>query len=142
MTIPPDDFRLLAPDGTLIAHGSMSAITEMVLDSTARRAAEQLVKDATRADALLDGIKEQRRQAFDDTLRLADTKLGDMVKRMDALEAQEREEDRIRAEEEQQAIKAKIDQIPDPDDPDDPMLEMEVDETEIQTPIAVSLNEE
>jgi hypothetical protein len=50
-----EEFRLLGPDGSEIAHGSLSAVTEPLLDSTARAATEQLLNDTAAA------IEEEQR---------------------------------------------------------------------------------
>jgi hypothetical protein len=112
-------FKLLAPDGTCIATGSMSAISERILDSTSRRAAQQLVADAAQAGETLNDLRLERRKIFDDTLRLAHDKLSALVKRMDTFEAQEREQQRQDAEQEQREIQQMLDGLPDPDDPTD-----------------------
>jgi hypothetical protein len=144
MTTPPGEFKLLAPDGTCIATGSMSAVTECILDSTSRRAAQQLVADAAKAGETLNQLRQERKAAFNDNLRLAHSKLGALVKRMDALEAEEREQQKLDAEQEQRQIQHMLDQLPDPDDPDghinpDPD---DPDPATFRDPPSVSLNEE
>jgi hypothetical protein len=116
VTDPQPQFKLLAPDGTCIATGSMSAITERILDSTSRRAAQQLIADAAKAGETLNELRQERKAAFNDNLRLARAKLSALVRRMDAVEAEEKEQQRLDAEEEQRQIQHMLDELPDPDE--------------------------
>ena|SRR6516162_2238957 len=50
-------FTLRAPDGSTIARGSLSSLTERVLDSVARKDAEQLLRDAAMAVGQLESIQ-------------------------------------------------------------------------------------
>jgi hypothetical protein len=114
---PDQMFKLFDHTGKIIASGSMSAVTEPILDSKSRAEAQQLVRDAALAEEKIAEQQEHEEQlrtrqvhAFcDDITRLA--------KRLDQLE-QQREEVQARADEEEaERIRKEMDSWPDPDDP-------------------------
>jgi hypothetical protein len=120
MTADPDRppmFRLLDPQGVEIAKGSMSAVSELILDSKSRKAAEALLCDAAaavgrlesinaRADAVIEREREvvAREQALLDAAvrRFCDGVLG-LEHRLDRFERQQ--------------IEAELAALPDPDSP-------------------------
>jgi hypothetical protein len=144
---PSNSFAIIPvygpPPDSAIMHGSWNACMTQVPDSRARNdaieEAYRAVADAVEAEERRDAALQSAREA--DIRRFCDG-IATLGKRLDTLETKRRDKARQDAEEEQRQIQAMLDRLPDPDDPDDPMLEMEMDETEIQTPVAVSLNEE
>jgi hypothetical protein len=120
MTADPDRppmFRLLDPHGVEIAKGSMSAVSELILDSKSRKAAEALLCDAaaavgtidsinSRADAVIEREREvaerERRLQADAVQRFRDS-IDDLAARIDAHE--------------QARIADELARLPDPDDP-------------------------
>jgi hypothetical protein len=113
-------FTLTAADGSIIAHGSMSALTERIVDSVARADATSLLVDAAKALGQIESIQQREQEArIADIRRLCDdvTRFG---QRLDAFEARRKEKARLDAEEEQREIQRALDALPDPDDPDDP----------------------
>jgi hypothetical protein len=127
-------FKLYGPNGELIMHGSMAACTEPILGSVARADAYSLKIDAIKARSLInqqkvaaDQLRQRQTRAFCDSV----VTLGH---RMDTLEQRRAERARREAEDEERRIQAKLDALPDPDDPGqypEPLL-----------PAAISLNEE
>jgi hypothetical protein len=120
MTADPDRlpmFRLLDPQGVEIAKGSMSAVSELILDSKSRKAAEALLRDAavavgtidsinSRADAVIERERQiaaaERRLQADRVQALVDS-IDDLATRLDAHE--------------QARIADELARLPDPDDP-------------------------
>jgi hypothetical protein len=115
----PDDghFRLTAPDGSIIARGSLSALMERVNQSVPRMNAEQAIAaaakaiqrerdDKVRADSL--DRREAEIKAREDAARAADLRrfvdgVSALTARMDALE--------------QERNQRTLDALPDPDSP-------------------------
>ena len=120
MTADPDRppmFRLLDPHGVEIAKGSMSAVSELILDSKSRKAAEALLRDAavavgtidsinSRADAVIEREREvaERERALqaDHVQALVDS-IDDLAARLDAHE--------------QAMVADALARLPDPDHP-------------------------
>jgi hypothetical protein len=112
-------FKLLDQHGNVIMHGDMAAVTEPILDSTSRRVAERLVRDAAiaagqvaeinaRADAVIERERqvEEREQALHaDAIRRFCDGVLELEHRVDAYE---------RAQ-----ARAALDALPDPDHPQD-----------------------
>jgi hypothetical protein len=93
-------FKLTAPDGSIIAVGDMAAVTEPILDSKSRRVAEHLVRSAAlaagrvaeidrRADAVIEREREvaaaERALREDAVRRLCDS-ADNLARRLDAYE--------------------------------------------------------
>jgi hypothetical protein len=110
-------FTLTAPDGTVIAQGSMSALTERVLDSKSRKEAEELLRDAAVAIGQLEQLEEREQSARVGDIRRLCAAADELGKRLDAYEAKRKEQARRDAEEEAKQIQSMLDSLPDPDDP-------------------------
>jgi hypothetical protein len=109
-------FTLTAPDGMIIAHGSMSAVTEHIVDSVARADAEDLLLEAAHAVGQLEALEEREQSAHAaDVRRLCDdlTRFG---RRLDAFEAKRKAQRKADAELEQLKIQNMLDQLPSPDE--------------------------
>jgi hypothetical protein len=114
---PDQQFKLFGPDGRLIANGSMSALTERVLDSKSRAEAEQLVRDAALAEEKIAEQQEQEEALRERQVAAFCADVDRVAKRLDQLE-QQREEAQARADEEEaERIRKEMDSWPDPDDP-------------------------
>jgi hypothetical protein len=101
--------------------GSQTAVQERVLGSKQRREALNLINDAAHAKRDLASIRQRERDvaAREDSIAQEEANfshdlLGDFIQKLDALAA------RIDAMEQQQ-IRAKLDALPDPDDPGSPL---------------------
>jgi hypothetical protein len=119
MTTDPEreTFKLIHPDGSVIMTGSLSAVTEPILDSKSRRVAERLVRDAAvaagkvaeidrRADAVIERerrIGERERALREEAVRRLCDSADDLAQRLDAYE--------------QAQVRAALAALPDPDDP-------------------------
>jgi hypothetical protein len=113
----PRLFTLTGPDGETIARGSMSAVTEPILDSVPRSDAADLLIDAARACGLIESIAER-----EDAVRAAQAQqlfdgIANIERRMDAFVERRAEIARQDAEREQREIQKMLDALPDPDDP-------------------------
>jgi hypothetical protein len=129
-------FKLYGPNGELLMSGSRSAVTEPILDSVARADAYSLKIDAIKARSLMkqqkvaaDQLRQRQFHAFCDSV----TTLG---RRLDTLEQQRAKRARREAEDEARRIQAKLDALPDPDDPS------QYPQPQPLLPAAISLNEE
>jgi hypothetical protein len=69
LLMPDEGFKLLGSDGSLIATGSVSAVTEQRLDSTSRIALEDLIKCAADAAQRL-SVKRVRRSKLKPPFRV------------------------------------------------------------------------
>jgi ABC-type transporter Mla subunit MlaD len=110
-------FKLLGPTGDIIAHGSLSAVTEPILTSAARAEAADLVKAAEDAVGQLAQLDERQQMARIDDIRRFCDGASRLVQRLDAFEARARDRAIRAAEDEQRHIQAMLDAMPDPDDP-------------------------
>ena len=117
-TYDPDQmFKLLDHTGKIIASGSMSAVTEPILDSKSRAEAIAL-RDA--AATALDLIAQQQEQAEELRARQVSAfcdGVARLTRRLDQMEQQREEKMRADVEEEARRVQAELDQMPDPDDP-------------------------
>jgi hypothetical protein len=110
-------FKLTAPDGSIIAVGDMAAVTEPILGSKSRKAAEALLRDAavavgtidsinSRADAVIEREREvaaaERRLQADAVQRFCDS-IDDLAARLDTYE--------------RAMVADALARLPDPDDP-------------------------
>jgi hypothetical protein len=109
-------FRLTAPDGSIIARGSMSALLERVNQSVPRMNAEAAIVAAAKAmarerwlDARADSLdaRERRLDAREDAARAAD-----LQRFVDGVQALSARMDSLEAERDRRAL----DSLPDPDD--------------------------
>jgi hypothetical protein len=120
MTEPNGQFHLYGPSGDLIAHGSMSALTERVLDSKARNDAISLLEDAAKAVGLLEQQQDYEQQLRQREVRAFCDGVAAIGRRLDALEATRAARARHAAADEARRIQEKLDALPDPDDPSAP----------------------
>jgi hypothetical protein len=114
---PDQQFKLFDHTGKVIASGSMSAVTEPILDSKSRAAAHQLLRDAAQAQDLIEQQQEQAEELRARQVSAFCDGINRLTKRLDALEAQ-REAAQVKADEEEaERIRKEMDFWPDPDDP-------------------------
>ena len=138
-------FTLTAPDGMIIAKGSMSAVTEHILDTPARADATELLIGAARACGLIESI-EQREDALraDSVQRLLD-RIGDINARIDKFVARRDELARQDAEAEAKSIQDMLDALPDPDNPEAHFNTGDLSPLpappQVPQPVSISLNE-
>jgi len=109
-------FTLTAPDGSIIAHGSLDALMERLPDTQARGAAmEAMLHTAAEAEAAEQRLAEAQASAAqmlaDGVTRLA-SRL-DAIEEQRALAAQQAEAEQLRRDEQQ--VQDYLDALPDPD---------------------------
>jgi hypothetical protein len=105
------------PPAGAIAHGSMSAVMEHVVDSQTRNDSQQLLKDAAAALGVLEHVQDREAALQERQIRAFCDSVGKLSRRLDALEAKRKEQARRDAEAEAKAIADYLDSLPDPDDP-------------------------
>jgi hypothetical protein len=110
-------FKLFGPDGRLIGSGSMSAVTEHILDSQSRADAISLLHDAAQAVGLLERQQEEAEELRERQIHAFCDGVARLTRRLDVLEAQREEQMRQDAEEEERRVEAFLDGLPDPDSP-------------------------
>jgi hypothetical protein len=130
----PQQFKLFGPNGELIMHGDMAAVSGLIVGSRSRADAYSVAIDKIKVRSLMaqqkvaaDQLRQRRTRALCDSV-------ATLGRRMDSLVEQRAERARREDEAEQRRIQAKLDALPDPDDPSQypaPRL-----------PAAISLNEE
>jgi hypothetical protein len=113
----PREFKLLDPDNNIIMRGSLSAVTECIVDSRARADAISLLEDAAKAVGLLEQQQQHEAQLREREVRAFCDGIAALARRLDALEQRRAEHARQAAEDEARAIQQKLDAMPDPDDP-------------------------
>jgi hypothetical protein len=114
---PDQMFKLFDHTGKIIASGSMSAVTEPILDSQSRAAAQQLVRDAALAEEKIAEQQEHEQALRERQVAAFCADVDRVARRLDVIEAQ-REEAQARADEEEaERIRKEMDSWPDPDDP-------------------------
>jgi hypothetical protein len=118
MTDNDGQFKLYGPIGDLIARGSMSALTERVLDSRARAHAISLLEDAAKAVGLLEAQQDHEQQLRQRQVRAFVDGVAAIGRRLDAVEQRHAERARQAAADEARAIQQQIDSWPDPDSAD------------------------
>jgi hypothetical protein len=111
-----DLFKLLAPDGSIIMTGSLSAVTEPILSSKAREATIQLLNDTAVAIENEEYLTRRRERAEakarDDTIQRLCDGISRMAHRLDSLETERRE----RARQDRRRQRADIEaSLPDPE---------------------------
>ena len=122
---PDQQFKLYGPDGRIIASGSMSAVTERILDSKARSDSLSLLNDAAYALGLIEKqelaarrLDSEREQLTEQKVRMLCDSAARLAIRFDNYEQRRIARNRRDAEEEQQQIQARLAALPDPDEPD------------------------
>jgi hypothetical protein len=115
-------FRMIDPEGKEIMSGSLPALMEHLPDTPAREAAlDQMLKTAAEAVA----AEEQRDQAIASTAQMITDAVTRLTHRLDAYitrqEEQQRQDEEQALRKEQEEIQRTLDQLPDPDAPDDPL---------------------
>jgi hypothetical protein len=115
---PDKQFTLFDHTGKVIASGSMSALSERILDSKTRSDAIDLLHDAAQAVGLLERQQEEAEELRARQIHAFCDGVARLARRMDELE--ERHEAQIKADEEaeEERIRKEMDSWPDPDDPD------------------------
>jgi hypothetical protein len=124
---------VVSPPSNAIAHGSLDAVMEHIVDSQARSDAEDLLTRAAEAVGSLETIQAQKDQLFARSIQALNDSLGHLTRRMDALETRRADDARRVAEQnaarEQQAREAEeeLEAEPPPGYPQDavPALELE-----------------
>jgi hypothetical protein len=111
-------FKLFAPDGRLIGSGSMSAVTEHILDSKIRADAVELLHDAAKALGLIEQQREEEQELRERQVHAFCDGVARLARRLDILEAQREEQMRADEEAEERRIEQFLDELPDPDSPD------------------------
>jgi hypothetical protein len=111
-------FTLTAPDGSVIARGSLDALMERLPDTHARDAAlESMLRTAAEAVE----AEQRREEALASSVQMISDTVAHLTNRMDAYierREEQRQQDAEQAEREEQAeIEAYLDQLPDPDSP-------------------------
>ena len=115
---PNQQFKLYGPDGKIIATGSMSAVTEHILDSKARADAVSLLHDAAYAVGLLERQQIEKQQLDEQKVRALCDAAARLAIRLDAFEQNRIAWQRRDAEEEAARIQQYLDGLPDPNSPD------------------------
>jgi hypothetical protein len=114
----PRLFTLTGPDGETIMRGSMSAVTEPLLDSKARAEATQLLIDAARACGLIESVAARENAVRADEAQQLIDGIAAIERRLDRFVAKREAMVREDAEREAQRIQDVLDSLPDPDFPD------------------------
>jgi hypothetical protein len=119
--MPDNDgqFKLYDPFGNVIMHGSMSAVTECIVDSQARADVAAEMAEAAETIGLLEHKEDQFRAR---QVRSLSDGLATLGHRLDAVEQRHAERIRQAAADEARRIQAQLDALPDPDDPDAAMV--------------------
>jgi hypothetical protein len=117
---PDQMFKLFDHTGKIIASGSMSAVTEPILDSKSRAAAHQLVRDAALAEEKIAEQKEHEQALRERQVHAFCDGITRLTRRLDELEEQRAEQTRQDEEEEQRRIQNYLDSLPNPDDEPQP----------------------
>jgi multidrug efflux pump subunit AcrA (membrane-fusion protein) len=112
---PDQMFKLFDHTGKIIASGSMSAVTEPILDSKSRAAAQQLVRDAAEAKDLIAQQQEEAEELRARQVRAFCDGVARLTQRLDVIEQQREEQVRQDEEEEQRRIQDYLDSLPNPD---------------------------
>jgi vacuolar-type H+-ATPase subunit H len=114
-------FRLLSPDGQEIMAGPMSALMERLPDTHDRNAALETAvraaKEAVEAEERLQDARACAAQIISDTVSRLCARLDAYVAHQ---EEQRRQDEEQALRQEQEEIQRTLDQLPDPDEPDDP----------------------
>lgn len=111
-------FTLTGPAGEVIMRGSMSAVTEQILDTPARAEAEELLIDAARACGLIEDIAQREQALRQDSVQRLFDGIATINRRMDTFVEHRQFMAREAADEEARRIQSMLDALPSPDDPD------------------------
>jgi outer membrane murein-binding lipoprotein Lpp len=107
-----------APDN-MIMWGSLDAVMERIIDSNARNAAVDILRDARIAADQLEQTRTQETQILARGLQTLNASIDQLTRRMDAIEEQREVQVRYDAAREQQQIQDYLDALPSPDDDPD-----------------------
>jgi hypothetical protein len=121
MTDAQQTFKLLGPDGSIIMQGALSTVMENLPDTHARNDALSTMLDTAvkqvEAEEQLEEARARAAQILADGITRLCARLDEFEKRR-ALSAKRAEAERQRVE--RRRVERYLDQLPDPDLPDDP----------------------
>ena len=105
------------PPDNAIMHGSLDAVMERIIDTNARNAAVDVLRDAQIEADQLEQTRAQETQILARGIRSLNDTITRLSRRMDAVEAQQTTRMRHDAAREAKRVQDYLKTLPDPDDP-------------------------
>lgn len=115
---PDQQFKLYDHTGKIIASGSMSCVTEHILDSRARSDSLALLDAAAYALGVMERQELEAQKLTEQKVRTLCDSAARLAIRFDAFEQRRMARQRADEEEERRQIQAMLDALPNPDLPD------------------------
>jgi hypothetical protein len=109
------------PDNAIM-QGSMDAVMERIIDSNARNAAVDILRDARIAADQLEQTRAQETQILARGIQSLNDTITRLSRRMDAVEQHRGAQARQDAAAEAERVQKELDAMPDPDNPNAPAL--------------------